>query len=123
MDGLVGAVDPLDLAALVEGDSILDVPGIAVDDDVLEALLAREHRREHDAVVVDPWLRVEDHDLVAAGVGLEHAFEHPAGRHAVADDDKLFHRALPTPPATAGGVRRGTAGRPPGSADTSCRRQ
>ena len=61
------AVDGDDLVALVERDAVLDVPAIAVDDDFLEGLLARQHRRQHDAVVVDARLGVEDGDLVAAG--------------------------------------------------------
>ena len=64
--GLRGAVDRDDLVALVERDAVLDVPAVAVDDDLLVVLLARQHRRQHDAVVIDARLGVEDRDLVAA---------------------------------------------------------
>ena len=69
---------------------MLDVPTVAVDDDLLVVLLAGEQRGQHDAVVVDPRLGVEDRDLVAARRRFEQMLEHPSGRHAVADDDEFL---------------------------------
>src|SRR6185312_8779935 len=57
---------------------------------VLEGLLARQHRRQHDPVVVDPGLGAEDGDLVAIGGALEDLLDRPAPGHAVADDDQLL---------------------------------
>ena len=91
---LGGAVDLGDLVPLVEGDAVLDVPAVAVNDDLLVVLLARQHRRQHDAVVVDARLGVEDRDLVAAGRLFEQMLEHASRRHAVADDDEFLGHAV-----------------------------
>ena len=69
---------------------MLDVPAVAVDDDFLERLLARQNRRQHDAVVVHARFGVEDGDLVAVGRGFQQVLEHSPGRHAVADDDEFL---------------------------------
>ena len=100
-DGARRAVDRRDLGALVERDAVLDVPAVAMDHDLLERLLARQHRRQHDAVVVHPRLGVEDRHVVGVGRGLEQPLEGAAGRHAVADDDESLlrvrgHRVHPT---------------------------
>ena len=89
-DGLRRPVDGDDLVALVEGDAVGDVPAVAMDDDFLIGLLARQHRRQHDAVVVDARLGVEDGDGVAARRLLEQMLQHAPGGHAVADDDEFF---------------------------------
>ena len=49
--------------ALVERDAVFDVPPVTVNDDLLVLLLARQHGREHDAVVVHARFRVEDGHL------------------------------------------------------------
>ncbi len=93
-DGAGVAVDADDAVALVEGHVVFDIPAVAMDDDVLEGLLARENRREHDAVIVDARLGVEDRDVVEAGGLFEEMLQHAAGGHAVADDDEfLGHEA------------------------------
>jgi hypothetical protein len=89
-DRLGTSVDSGDLVPLVKRDAVLDVPAVAVDDDLFEVLLAGKHRREHDAVVVDARLGVEDRDLIAAGRALEQMLEHSPRSHAVADDDEFF---------------------------------
>ena len=78
--------------ALVERDAVIDVPAVAVDDDLVEGFLARQDRRQHDAVVVDARLGVEDRDLVGVGRGFEQFFQRAARRHAVADDDEALTR-------------------------------
>ena len=70
------AVDRGDLVTLVERDAVLDVPTVAVDDDLLVVLLAGENGRQHDAVVVDARLGVEDRHLVAARCRFEQMLEH-----------------------------------------------
>ena len=69
---------------------MLHVPAVAMDDDFLERLLARENRRQHDAVVVDARLGVEDRHVVGVGRRLEQLFQGAARRHAVADDDQAL---------------------------------
>ena len=91
-DGARRAIDCRHLGAFVERDAVLDVPAVAVDHDLLERLLARQHRRKHDAVVVHPRLGVEDRHLVGIGRGLEQALERAPGRHAVADDNQPLLR-------------------------------
>ena len=83
-------VDLGDRAAGVQGDGVVAVPGLVIEDDVGEGLLSGEDGREHDAVVVHPGLSPEDGDLVAVGVALEHFLHRAAAGHAVADDDKTF---------------------------------
>ncbi|MCY1220466.1 hypothetical protein D9M72_324810 [compost metagenome] len=111
-DGLGVTVDGDDLVALVERDLVLDVPSVAVDDDLLVVLLARKHRRQHDAVVVDARLGIEDRHRVSARGLLEEFFQHAARRHAVADDHELFSGVFShgiTPQLRrSGGARRGT---------------
>ncbi len=80
------AVDRDDPVAFVKRHSMVDVPAVAVDDDLLEGLLARQDRRQHDAVVIDARLGVEDRDLVGFGSGFEEFLERAARRHTVADD-------------------------------------
>ena len=46
-------------------DAVLGIPAARVDDDVVDRLLAGQHRRQHDAVVVGVRLGAEDGDLVA----------------------------------------------------------
>ena len=95
-DGLGLAVDGDDLVALVERDAVLDVPAVAVDDDFLERLLARQNRRQHDAVVVHARFGVEDGDLVAVGRGFQQVLQHPPG-------------AMPLPMMTSFSVMSGSS--------------
>ena len=89
-DRLGDAVDRGDLVPLVERDAVLDVPAVAVNDDLLVVLFTRQHRRQHDAIVVDARLGVENGDLVAAGRLVEKVLQHAPWRHAVADDDEFL---------------------------------
>src|SRR5439155_26847442 len=65
---------------------------LVVEDDVLEALLASEHRGEHDPIVIDPRFRAEDRDPIARRVALENFLHRTASGHAVADDDQPLAR-------------------------------
>ncbi len=47
-------------------DAMLRVPGVIVDDDVLKGLFARQHRRKHDAIVIDARLGAEHRDVQSA---------------------------------------------------------
>ena len=84
------AVNLRDLGTFVERHAVLDVPAVAVDDDVVEGFLTREKWRQHDAVVVDARFGVENRYVVGAGVLVEQTFEGATRRHAVADDDELL---------------------------------
>ncbi len=86
----IGAIDPHDLMPLIEHDAVLDVPAIAMDDDLFIVLLTGQHRREHDPVVIDARLGIEDGDVVGVGCIFEQMFEHASRRHAVTDDDEFF---------------------------------
>ena len=70
-------------------DAVVGVPVVAVEDDVVLVLLAGQHRRQHDPVVVAVRLVAEDGDpeLVAAAA-LEHLLDEAGAGHAVADDDQ-----------------------------------
>src|SRR3546814_4036949 len=56
-EGLHLAVDRRDRITGDEENAVFLIPGVVVDDDVLERLLARQQRRTHDAVVI----RSEEH--------------------------------------------------------------
>ena len=99
--GLRSAVDRDDLVALVERDAVLDVPAVAVDDDLLVALFAGKNRRQHDAVIIDARLGVEDRDFVAPRSRFEQMLEHSARRHSVSDDDEFFSHVRAPPDHSA----------------------
>jgi hypothetical protein len=61
------AVDLRHLAAQMQGDAVLGVPLQRVEDDLVEGLLAGQHRRQQDAVVVGVRLGAEHGDLVQVG--------------------------------------------------------
>ena len=85
-------VDRDDAMALIERDAVVDVPTVSMDDDLIEGLLAGQDRRQHDAIVIDARLGVEDRDLVGFGSGFEQFFQGAPRRHAVADDDEALSR-------------------------------
>ena len=85
-----GAIDGDDGFALAQIDVVPRVPGVVVNDDVVELLVAREHGRQHDAVVVDARLGAEDGHVIAVGRAREELVQHAAGGHSVAEDDKLL---------------------------------
>ena len=93
-NGLGRAVDRGHLVAFVECDAVIDIPAVTVNDDFLELLLARQDGRQHDPVVVDARLGVEDRDVVTVGRRFEQALQSAAGRHAVTDDDQLLFAIL-----------------------------
>ena len=64
------------------------IPVDVVQHDVVGGLLAGQHRREQDAVVVDVRLVAEDRDLEIVPV-LEDLLDAGDAGHAVADDDEL----------------------------------
>src|SRR3546814_15395180 len=86
---------------------MLDVPAVAMDDDLLVGLLARKHRRQHDAVVIDPRLAIEDGHVILAGCRLQQMLPHAPRRHALPDDAEfLCHCSLrhaPRPPNASPG--------------------
>ncbi len=90
--GLAVAIDGDDLATPVKGHAVAFVPGLVVDQDILVDRLARQHRREHDPVVVDPRFGPENRDVVTSGHPGEEFLHGPAGRHAVADHDEALAR-------------------------------
>jgi hypothetical protein len=97
---VAGAHDALDAVHLghglarVQRDAMLGVPGPVVEHDLVQRLLAREHWREQDAVVVRVRLAAEDRDVVEVRGDLEQLFERAHTGHAVADHHQLgfFHR-------------------------------
>ena len=92
-----GAIDGDDGFALAQIDVVPRVPGVVVDDDVVELLVAREHGRQHDAVVVDARLGAEDGHVIAVRRARKEFFQHAAGGHSVAEDDKLLFGRIPIP--------------------------
>jgi hypothetical protein len=88
-------IDIDDAYAEAERDVVLAIPVERVDDDVVGRPLAREHRRQHDAVVVDVRLVAEDGDRELRRV-LQDLLDARHPRHPVADDDEAFHAVRST---------------------------
>jgi hypothetical protein len=84
------AVDPAHLLAQVQRDAVLGIPGVIVENDVLDRHLAGEHRREQDAVVVGVRLGAENGDLVLIGGDLQQLLERAHAGHAVADHHQFL---------------------------------
>ncbi len=92
----VDAVDRGDLLAQVQGDAVLGVPGQRVEHDLVEGLLAGQHRREQDAVVVRMRFGAEHGDLVHVRLQLQQLLERADAGHAVAHHHQswLLHRSF-----------------------------
>ena len=91
-DRLRRAVDRDDRVTRDQRDAIIRIPAGVVDHDIVEALLAREHGREHDAVVIDPRLGAEDRHAIAVRIAREQFLDRAAAGHAVADHDQMLAR-------------------------------
>jgi ABC-type molybdate transport system ATPase subunit len=89
-DGLVLGVGVGHPDSDAQTDAMALVPLQGIERDVVGRLLAGQHRREQNAVVVDVRLVAEDGDLKARGV-LQDLFDAGDARHAVADHDEPFH--------------------------------
>ncbi len=122
------ALAPLDVdhrLAQVQRDAVLGIPGQRVEHDLVERLLAAEHRRQQDAVVVRVRLGAEDGDLVQLGRQADQLFHRAHRGHAVADHHQLhlLHSRFPrsnafrnTRPSRPGSGRRAAPGWPPANA-------
>src|SRR5215204_1204369 len=87
VEQLGGGVDPLGPDTGPEGDAVVGVPVVAVEHDVVLVLLAGQHRRQHDPVVVAVRLVAEDGDPeLLAAAALEHLLDEARAGHAVAHD-------------------------------------
>ena len=92
--GALGAADVHHLLAQVQGDAVVRVPAQRVQHDLVQRLLAGEHRAQQDAVVVRVRLGTEDRDVVQVGRDLDQLLERAYTGHAVADHHQfhLLHR-------------------------------
>ena len=90
------AVDADDRLAEPAIDLVGGIPGVVMGDDLLIGLFARQHRRQHQPIIVAARFRVEQGHVPGIGRGVEQLFQHPARGHSGADDDKfLLHGWLP----------------------------
>ena len=87
-----GRVDIDDADAHPQLDVVPAIPVERVDDDVVGALLTREHRRQHHAVVVGVCL-VAKHREAEHRVVLENLLDAGHPGHAVSHDNEALHRA------------------------------
>ena len=72
---------------------MLGIPGIIVNHDVVHGLLAGQHGRQQDAVVIAVRLRAKHGDVVFVGVQLEQFLQGPHPGHAITDQHEFFfHR-------------------------------
>src|SRR5690606_5551122 len=97
------AVEPGELLAQVEGDAVVRVPGQRIEHDVVEVLLAGQHRRQQDAVVVGMRRGAEHRDVVHRGHQLQQLLERADAGHAVAHHHQpgLLHRVSSLGPCRA----------------------
>ena len=71
------------LLAGVQGDVVVAVPLPGIEHDLVQGLLACEHRRQQDAVVVGMGLGTEHRDVVQLGRNLQQLFERADTGHAI----------------------------------------
>jgi hypothetical protein len=86
------AADAVDLRhrlAQVQRDAVARIPGQRVEDDLVERLLAGQHRRQQDAVVVGVRLGAEDGDVVEVRRDAQQLLQRAHAGHAVADHHEL----------------------------------
>jgi hypothetical protein len=62
-------------------------------DDIGIGLFTRQHRGQHDAVVIATRFGPEQGDVIVV-TGLEKMLQHAPGGHSCTDDDELFRHAL-----------------------------
>ena len=81
----------------MQRDAVVRVPGPVVQHDFAQRLLACQHRREQDAVVVGMWLGAKHGDLVKLGRNFQQLFERTHAGHAIANHHQsgFFHRHTP----------------------------
>ena len=91
--GLRDRVDVRDAAADAQLDVVALVPFDRVERDVIRRLLAGQHRREQDPVVVDVCLVAEDRHVEPRRM-LEDLLHAGHACHAVADDDQPVHLGI-----------------------------
>ena len=102
-DGLLRRIDVGHPHADAQPDAVLPVPVERVERDLVGRLLAGEHRRQQDAVVVDVGLVAEDRDVELRRV-LEDLLDAGHAGHAVADDDERSLAAARSDPASGSGL-------------------
>jgi len=88
------AVDLDDFFTQMQRDVVFRIPVDIVEHDVLHRLLAGQHRRQQDAVVIRIGFRTEYRDVVNVGRDLAQLFQCAYTRHAIADhyQFQLLHR-------------------------------
>ena len=69
-----------------QANAMLAVPAPRVDDDFVERLVARQDRRQQDAVVVRLRFGADDGDVETVGSARQQLLDRPHPGHAVADD-------------------------------------
>jgi hypothetical protein len=87
------AVDLYHFLAEMQGDVVGRVPVAVVQHDLRQRLLAGEHRREEDPVVVRMRLGAKDGNFVGVWSELQQFFQRAHARHAVADHHQADFRA------------------------------
>ena len=100
------AVDLDDLLTGVQRDAVLRVPRQRVEDDLVDRLLAGQHRAQQDAVVVGVRLGAEHGDVVQLRRDLQQLLERAHAGHAVAHQHQLhaFHVSAARPPEGTDGL-------------------
>src|SRR6059058_1817810 len=83
-------IDHLDHFALAQRDAVILVPLLGVEHDVVDGLLAGEHGRQQNSVVIAVWFGTEDGDLIEIGRTIQQHFDRADAGHAVADHHQLL---------------------------------
>jgi hypothetical protein len=98
------AVDLHHPLAGVQGDAVPGVPIPIIEHDLLHRLLAGQHRRQHDAVVIGMGLVAEHRDVVELRSRLQQLLQGADPGHAVAHQNQ-FHASRPACPLRVLGGR------------------
>ena len=106
-----GGIDGRRALADNQTNSMPVVPTRPIDDDFVERLVARQNRRQQDAVVVGVWLGTDDGNIEAVGSARQQFLDRPHPGHSVADDHEprapvVAHGFLIPPGRCGRGLRR-----------------
>jgi hypothetical protein len=102
------AVNRHHLLAQMQGDALRGIPAQRVEDDLVNRLFTRQHRRQQDAVVVGMRLGAKNGDLVQIRRHLEQLLQRADTGHAVAHHHQLHLRHARAPSADMDIVVRNT---------------
>ena len=74
----------------MQRNAMFGIPVIIVSDNVLICFFTRQYRRKHQAIIVYPWLCIENGDVIGIRIFVQKVFQHAPWCHAVTYDDEFL---------------------------------